>query len=246
MALEQWDFGAGNLYAIPLGVTAPTPVLFGTLQDISVKFAYTGKPLMGQYQAPVAIARGGLKITATAKQAKISAANFNSVFFGQTGAPVTGNLALVLNEGPLALVSHAATVAGAATWTNDLGVINASTGVQYTPVASGPAALQYSVAAGVYTFAMAETGTFYISYEKAVTGSGQRITGANQLMGSGPLFMLKLYKSYNGNASGLTLYQCISTDLSLDAKNEDWTIPEFSMQAMANLAGNVYDWSSSL
>ncbi len=43
-------------------------------------------------------------------------------------------------------------------WASDCGVAYASTGVALNPVASGPAAGQYAVAGGVYTFADADAG----------------------------------------------------------------------------------------
>lgn len=43
-------------------------------------------------------------------------------------------------------------------WSADAGVINATTGVALVPVTANPATGQYSVAAGVYTFAAADVG----------------------------------------------------------------------------------------
>jgi hypothetical protein len=50
-------------------------------------------------------------------------------------------------------------------WTVDVAVVNATTGVMFLPVSGAPAAGQYSVSSGIYTFAAADTGaTVTISY----------------------------------------------------------------------------------
>src|SRR5581483_11374955 len=62
------------------------------------------------------------------------------------------------------------TVPSSGTWLADLGVVDIN-GNPYTRVASAPATGQYSVAAGVYTFAAADTGkTVYINFRYTVSG----------------------------------------------------------------------------
>lgn len=64
------------------------------------------------------------------------------------------------------------TVPGSGVWSADAGVSYASTGVQLTPVASGPTVGQYSVSAGVYTFAAADEGAaLLISFLYTTPGS---------------------------------------------------------------------------
>ncbi len=50
-------FGSGVLIATPSGANA-TPVQFGTLQDVSIDISFSSKQLFGQYQFPIALARG--------------------------------------------------------------------------------------------------------------------------------------------------------------------------------------------
>ena len=77
-------FGSGVL----IGTTSDGPLQFGTLQDVSVDFSFSVKSLMGQYQFPVAVARGAGKISGKAKFANIDGPILNTIFFGNT--PATG------------------------------------------------------------------------------------------------------------------------------------------------------------
>ena len=52
--MTAFNFGVGSLWAARTDIANPTPAQFGTLQDISVDFDFTSKPLMGQYQIAVA------------------------------------------------------------------------------------------------------------------------------------------------------------------------------------------------
>ncbi len=63
-------FGSGVLIATPSGANA-TPVQFGALQDVSLDFSFASKQLFGQYQFPIAFARGEGKISGKAKFANI-------------------------------------------------------------------------------------------------------------------------------------------------------------------------------
>lgn len=259
MPLEQYSFGVGGLFAVRTDLAVPTPVRFGTVQEISVDLSYTVKELYGQYQAPVAVARGQQKITGKAKSAKLNARQFNEIFFGQTLA--TGSKIEVMDEGgpsgtaipgtPYQIVVANGTSMSAGNPGTDLGVFNAATGIQLTRVASAPTAGQYAadMTTGTYAFSAADsTGGVKVilsyAYQQGTTGG--RITAYNQLMGSGPVFQMVLGNSFLGNKSSLTLYQCIATKLSMGFKNEDFEIPEFEFSAFADSLGRYYDWSSDL
>ena len=207
--------------------------------------SFTVKELMGQYQAPVAVARAGMKITGKCKAAKLNARAFNDIFFGQTLA--TGELKTILDEnGPTGITptSNAITATQAATAVDDLGLINAGTGVQYSRVASAPAALQYSWSAGVWTLNVSEASNkFMNSYSYTETTTGGRITAVNQLMGSAPVFQLLLGEGFQSNALTVKLHQCIATKLTLNFKNEDFVIPEFDFSAFANSLGQFVDFN---
>jgi hypothetical protein len=246
MPVEQYGFGSGTLWGLRTDISNPTPARFGTIQDVNIGMSFTVKELLGQYQAPVASARAGMKITGKAKAAKLNARAFNDIFVGQTLA--TGELVTVLDEnGPVGITptSNTITATNSGTAVDDLGLINAGTGVQYSRVASAPAALQYSFAAGVWTLNASEASNKFInSYTYTETTTGGRITAVNQLMGAAPIFKLVLGESFQSKGLTLVLYQCIATKLTLDFKNEDFVIPEFDFSAFANSIGQFFDWSA--
>lgn len=260
MPLEQYDFGIGGLFGVRTDIANPTPVRFGTVHDVSVDMSFTVKELMGQYQAPVAVARAGQKITGKCKLAKINARQFNDIFFGQTLVN-PGSAVQVLDEGgaagtPIPSTPFQITVANAASMSAgspgiDLGVFNVATGVQFTRVASAPTAGQYSFASstGIYTFASADNVSGIkvdISYEYQQVTAGGRITASNQLMGAAPQFQLHLGNSYQSNKRNLILYACIATKLTFGFKNEDFLVPELDFSGFADSLGRYMDWSSDL
>lgn len=239
--MPQFSFGSGFLYGIPSGAN-PTPVLFGTLQDVTLDISFTVKKLLGQYQSPVAVGRGAATYTGKAKAASISSQAFNTIFTGQASA--VGGLIVVNNES-FVLAAGTYTVTHATGFTDDLGVTYANTGLPLIRVASAPAVGQYAVntATGVYTFNTTDNGsTLLVSYDYTQSVSQQTLTYANQLMGSAPVFTMVLNVPFNQFNTAITykFFQCISTKLSLDFKNEDFTVPQFDFEAYANPAGNVY------
>jgi hypothetical protein len=236
-------FGSGVLIATPTGAT-PTPIPFGTVQDVSIDFSFATKELMGQYQFPVAVARGAGKVSGKAKFANIDGAVFSSLFFGVT--ETTGQKLWSYNEaGTIPTTPFTITVANGATFDADLGVTYASSGLYLTRVASAPATGQYSVntATGVYTFATGDTGkAVLISYSYTQTTTGAKSVINNQVMGTAVTFQIDFYQK-NPNVAGaqwsLRLYSCMSSKLSVASKNSDFTVPEMDFEAFANAANNI-------
>jgi hypothetical protein len=237
--MTQYAFGIGALVALRTDTAIATPAQFGTLQDVQLDMSFTIKELTGQFQAAAALARGALKITGKAKAARITAANFNNIFFGQTLS--TGNTLTQLSEAGAVPASapYTVTVANHATFVADLGVAYAATGVLLTPVASAPATGQYSVAAGIYTFGAGDAGAALLFTYTYTTTTGTSLALTNALMGSQPTFKLILNEQYQGKLFNLELNSVIAPKLSLAFKNEDFMIPEFDFQASADSAGNI-------
>ena len=244
----QLGFGSGVLvgtaitdaYGAPLA--APTPIQFGVLQDCSVDFSFDVKQLFGQYQFPVAIGRGKGKISGKAKFAQMNGLTLNSLCFGQT--LVAGTLSEVIDTVGTAIPTTpfqiTPTVPGSGTWTVDLGVIGPN-GLPLTKVVSAPATGQYSVAAGVYTFAAADTGNVVrISYQYTATSTvAKKLTINNVLMGQAPTFRADLLIPYGGKSFVLTLPACTGTKFSIATKLDDFTIPEFDFDGFADASNNV-------
>lgn len=316
--LQQYSFGAGSLYLIPLGVGVQVPIQVATLQETSVDLSWSSKELADSFDAAAAIARGALKVSGKIKSASFRISAFNTLIFGATpqtgttetvqqeggpngivipagvttqtvnpsnsgdqiqvsstsgvevGVVVTGagiapgtTVTVIGNNGYLTLsqpVTSAGvangvqmtfgptiTVAKAAGFVQDLGVMNAATGVMLTPVASAPSTGEYMVSNGAYTFAPADAGNAVVfDYAYAQTSSGRSITYYAQKMGPRPTFMMMLSNAafmnnpaYVGQPLSAQLYCCGIDKFSLDFKNEDWTIPETDFSANRDWLGRV-------
>lgn len=253
--MSQFVFGSGVLWGTPTtdaagnAIANPTPVQFGTLQDVSLDVSFENKTLHGQNQFAVAVGRGKGKITGKAKFGQINGSLFNSLFFGQTlTAGIINDVydtvgALIPETSPYTIT---VTPPNSGTWSEDLGVRDAN-GLPMTRVASSPAAGQYSVAAGVYTFASADKGnTVFINYQYTATStSARKGTVQNVLMGYAPAFRVDLYTPFQGKSMIWTLPNAISTKLSIATKLDDFTMPEMDFEAFADSAGNVLTYSVS-
>src|SRR3974390_323214 len=146
-------FGPGILILTRTDVANSTPVNIGFANEFSIDFSGNIKELFGQNQLPLDAARGTIKVAAKAKSAVISGLALNAAFFGDsfTAGGIkwnVGEVHTVPSSTPWQV-----TVTNSATFDVDLGVIDVLTGLPLTKVASSPTTGQYSVAAGVYTFA---------------------------------------------------------------------------------------------
>lgn len=244
----MYVFGTGTLYGVPLtdaagtAITNPTPVQFGVLQETMGDLSFDEKMLHGAYQFPVAFGRGKGKFDFKAKFADLDAKALASIFFGLSATAgiraVVDNFAASVPASPYTVT---VTPPSSGTWVTDLGVRYASTGIALTRVASAPAVGQYSVAAGVYTFAAADTlVNVLISYEYTATSTTQfQIPITNQLMGQAPSFQAQLSLPYDGKQLTIKLNKCVSSKLSLPFKNEDFSISDFAFTALADASGTV-------
>jgi hypothetical protein len=247
-------FGSGVLIGTPLtdytgaAIANPTPVQFGVAQEIGLDVSFDTKKLYGQNQFPVAVGRGKGSITGKVKAAQVNGLLFNSIIFGQS--MLSGIVSDVYDVVGAAIPSTpfqiTPTVPSSGTWTFDLGVRD-SNGVPMTRVASGPTAGQYSVAAGVYTFAAADTGkVVYINFQYTATStSAKKSTLVNPLMGYAPSFRADLYLPYNGKTLIVTANNCVANKLSIATKLDDFVIPEYNFDAFADAAGNVLTYALS-
>jgi hypothetical protein len=86
----------------------------------------------------------------------------------------------------------------------------------------------------------------YIDYSYTAASTGYTITQTNPLMGAAPRFKAVFSNTFEGNVVTLVLYQCISTQLTLPTKVDDYMIEEFNFSAFADAGGNVFQLSSTL
>jgi hypothetical protein len=192
-AMAQYLFGPGQAWGTPISdasgnaIAVPSPILFAAAQDVSIDMGFETKLLHGTGQFPLAVGRGKGKVSGKIKNAQVNGALWNSIVFGQT---LTNGIYNAVYDTAGALIPGTPfqvtpTVPSSGTWVSDLAVRNAA-GAPMTRVASSPATGQYSVSAGVYTFAAADTGLrVFIDYLYTATSTAaKRSTVVNVAMGN--------------------------------------------------------------
>jgi hypothetical protein len=254
--MAQYSFGSGQLWGTPtmdaygnaIAANVASPVLFGTMQEVSLDMSFETKMLYGQNQFPVAVGRGKGKVTGKAKMAQLNGSLINSLFFGQTltngiYSTVYDTTGSTVPATPFAITP---TVPSSGTWAVDLGVRD-SNGVPMVRVASAPASGQYSVAAGVYTFNTAQqAAVVFISFQYTATSTtAKRSTVLNVPMGYAPTFRADVTSPFQGKALTFTILNCLASKLAFATKLDDFNVPEFEFEGFADPAGNVMTWSTT-
>jgi hypothetical protein len=200
MALE---FGLGQVVAIPSGANV-TPIPLYLLTEVSIDISYKSTSFRGPYQFPLETVMGEGDIKIKAKPGDGRAALVSAVLQGSTAA--AGTVRGVQGEaGTIPGTPYQVTVSQSATFSEDLGVLDLTANKWLTRVASAPATGQYSVSAGVYTFAAADTThNLSINYSYTSAANGQTITLNNQLVGTTTTFGMRVYNV--NTVSGATRY----------------------------------------
>lgn len=229
-------FGSGNVIAKP---TLGSPMIFGTLQSIEIDVDTSIVELYGQNKFADAIAQGQQKITGKAKIGNFDINVMGGLYLDQTVS--TGQTKIAISEAGTVPASstYTITVTNSATFVSDYGVRYAATGLPLTLVASGPTIGQYSVAAGVYTFASADASAkMKLSYTYTATG-GHSFTLAQTQMGTQNNFacVLQEIDPNTGKTFTLQLNKCIASKLSLPFANTSFAVQDFEFQAFADASG---------
>jgi hypothetical protein len=237
----QFGFGSGVLYATRTDIAGGMPVRFGAFQDLQLDFSGDIKELYGQNQYALDVARGKVKIEGKAKFVQISAALMNAVYFGgtiATGQTISqyGEAATVPGTTP-----YTVTVTHGTTFTNDLGVYDATTGSPYQRVTTSPSASgTYEVAAGgVYTFSAADEGKAVLIDYTYTAVTGWTMSSGNPLMGNTPRFAASFAQTYGGNTTTILMPNCVGNKLTMPTKVDDYVIEEFDFQAFAGAGSPV-------
>jgi len=189
---------------------------------------------------PIDFARGAAKITGKAKVAELSVLALMNLFYGVSAA-TGGTLTQFLEAGTVPAASpYTVTLANSAKWVANMEVLYASganAGLPLTLVASAPTQGQYSIAAGVLTFAAADTGAAVLTSYTYTTTAGYNLSLANQLQGTTPTFSAVFYNTKNGKPVTYTLPFCTTEKLARGFKEDDFMNPEFDFLVGANAAG---------
>lgn len=256
--MAQAVFGAGLLWGTQTrdangsAVANATPILFGTLQEVSLDINFDLKELYGSDgQFAKFIGRGKGKIDLKAKMGTVKGEIFGNLFFGQgsTSGLQAVNYDTVGASIPATPYEITVTPPSSGTYLADLGVIFKATGLPLKKVASMPVTGEYAVdpLTGEYTFAAADTlKVVLINYSYNATVSGAvKDTVVNLPMGYAPTFSAQLYTTYEGKSVTWTFNKCISSKMSLGTKLDDFSIPELDFMAFADEAGDILTWSTN-
>lgn len=241
-------FGTGKIIAVPT-VANPTPVQLGEVIDLSVDINSPLKSLVGSKQFPLAVARGPATIALKAKMANFYGPVLRDLLAGATRVDSQRKVETVTATIPATPGPYTITVPNSANFDEDLGVTDAVAGFAFKRVASAPATGQYSVSAGVYTFAADDQGdSVVISYAWNDAAGGSEFTVTNQLMGYQPVFSVSISgvdPTNNSKKWELLFHRVVAAKLSFALSNEDFARPDLEMQAFADPSGNVYTLSTS-
>lgn len=238
--MSQYNFGVGKLTLISPATPAQA-IDIGVIKDVSLDISFTTKELRGAYQFPVDVARAGGKINGKAKYGQINAGIVSAILnsTSSTGSKIgiSGETSVVPGT-PWTI-----TVTNSATWLDDLGVFNNTTGLYMKRVASGPATGEYSVTAGAYLFAAADTtNSMSISYSYTAAAIGKTNALVNLLMGSSTVYQATLFNTFRGKNVGVKLYAITIPKLAFAFKSEDYTEQDLDFEAFANTGGQVLDF----
>jgi len=185
-----------------------------------------------------------MEVTGKVEYGKTVARVLSDLLFGSGSA--TGNYMEADKEADSvpAVSTYVITVANAATFLFDLGVVNATTGAIYTCVASGSevAGKSYSLTAatGVYKFAALDASTnVYISYAYSVSTAGETVTLGNQLQGQVGTFQAAHVLPWGAEQDMFVFYNCLAGSSSLSAKKSGFGNSTLDYTAAVNNNGQL-------
>jgi hypothetical protein len=240
----MYSFGSGILLGTRTDIIGTTPVNFGLVQEVTIDETASVKELYGQFQHPIALARGTIKTTGKAKVARISGLAFANLYYGVT--PVAGQIATSFAEAASvpSATPYTVTPANSATLVDDGGVVYGATGLPLAKVTASPTAGQYMLTSGIYTFNASDAGkALLLNYTYTVASSGQKFSVTNNLAGTTPTFSAQFFTTFQGQSVSLKLNACTSSKLSFQTKMEDFVLPEFDFSCFADSTGTVMTWS---
>src|SRR5580700_9857714 len=240
----QLIFGIGALWGTRTDVANVGPDQFAVLQDNTIDFTFELKELYSQLGFPIDIARGKGKITGKAKAARVFANLYADIFFGSTVTPALESN--VSENETHTIATTTVTVTSATSFVSDLGVFyNAQGNLRFQYVTGAPSATgTYSTGTnGVYTFFSGDIGASVAISYVFTDASGKTITITNNFMGYTPTFAATFYQQRNtqGSTGQLTLRlnECVSSQLSIPSKIDDYAIPDLNFSAFSNYSNQI-------
>lgn len=242
-------FGPGILIATRTDVTPSIPINVGFVQEFEVEMAGTNKQLYGQYQVPLVVARGTIKMTGKFKAATVSGLAMNLTFWG--GSFSTTSNILAWNVGSTFTTNSTGgtgslQVGSSTTFDADLGVTYSTTGLPLQRVSTGnEVAGKYSIgstAPGLYNFAD-QGANVKVTYTSS-TGAGQSLLQSQNLIGNTPTLQLDYYSNLNQPSSKpfvVRFFAAVASKYGWAFKLEDFNMPSFEVDLYANAAGQIFN-----
>lgn len=240
----QLIFGIGALWGTRNDISGVGPDQFAILQENTIEFQFEIKELYSQLGYPVDIARGKGKVTGKAKAARVFAALYADIFFGESVTLASENN--VSENEAKTVATTTVTVTNATSFVADLGVYyNAQGNTRFQYVTGAPSATgQYSTGTnGIYTFFSGDIGAS-VSISYVFTDAlGKTITINNHFMGYTPTFIGTFYQQRNtqGGTGQMTLRlnECVSSQLTIPSRIDDYEMADFAFQAFSNYSNVV-------
>ena len=233
------NYGLGRLWGVPAG-TNPTPVNFAVIKDVSLDIGGELDVLRGEKMYGIDAAKKGGKAAGKIGVAQLDPKALSLILTGVTRT--TGTQKTILEEmpgsgGAIPTTPFQLTVAQGATFTQDLGVLDTTTGLYMTRGATATGTGVYAVsAAGVYTFNTADVGHIVkISYRYSVSGSGSTYTIDNSLMTTSTAFGMDLLET----GMRVVLPAVHIPKLGFGLKGEGWNEFSLDYEAVADATGKV-------
>ena len=230
---------------VPMTEVSGTPTVSGTysVADGSAVAGSRTYTVTTNFAATDTVAVEGVTFTAVA-----SSPSTNEFAVGSTIAESITNLVALINATASINTKFTAT-ATATTFTltensagggNTPGTITVTgTGV----ITSGTATTSSAGTNPSIKFATADEG-LAVQYQYDYTVSaGKTVEIKNSMMGSAPVFEVEFYAALDGVPLTIVLNNCTSEKLTMNFKNEDFTIPDFSFSAFsdaADVVGHIY------
>lgn len=258
----SFQFGIGAAYIIPSAGNQPSPSYpqrLLTIAEADVTIDRKLEELKGQNQMPDDVAPSDVTVKFKLSAGRLGLDLINTML-GETIA--AGYNLPNVDEGPTAIPTTPwqITVANSATFLaaaggqpdGDLGVLNAATLQPMQRVATGPIAGQYSVTAGVYTFAAADNVSgikVLISYLSTPASGGRTLSSLNHIQGYGPVNTIVIVAPYTsaGAVFPLGVLRLRATRISkmgLPMKRNGYLITPLEGDAFPDASGTCWDlWS---
>ncbi len=239
--MSNIQFGTGVLFGNPTAGNQPvnpSPFKFGILQEVTVDFKSDLKKLFGQYQFPLATARGKVNVDIKGKLAVFDPNMLNQLYFAASAA---SGYELIVDGEQKTVNANAATVSNTFPVVVNWGVQYKTSGQQLILVNSNVQVGQYMVNANsnAYVFNSGDNANVVlISYTQAST-AGTTITLANQLMGYAPELSMLLYNKFRNKYLALELTDVTLGSINIPSKLEDFWIADFDGSANADATNTL-------